>query len=229
MATALEYLQDQRSTEITCFREAHSRSGAGDVVDVFRSSGKRQNIVMAHVRGLDALAAGHARYLRHAVRTLVDLHAPGSLLDCLGLAFHRRAADYGTESSASLFLGALQGRALTYASAGHDLALLFHANGRHQRVPLSGNMLGVKGAQNFKQRSIAVVPGDWLVLATDGITRAQDAQGALFGASGVERSMLAAIRAGADDPAARVLDAARTHGRAGSFDDASVVCVRLSA
>jgi sigma-B regulation protein RsbU (phosphoserine phosphatase) len=202
-----------------------TRFCGGDLVDVFPSTGKRENIVMADVRGLDARAAEDARYLRYAVRRLADLHSPGSLLECLNLVFHRRVADNGAGNAAGLFLAVLQGGSLTYASAGHEFALLMHANGRHQRLPLSGRMLGIKAEQPFTQKSIAVAPGDWLVLVTRGITHALDAQGALFGVAGVERSARSAIKAGVDDPAAWILNAARTHGLCGSFDDGSVLCV----
>jgi sigma-B regulation protein RsbU (phosphoserine phosphatase) len=229
MATAPDYLQDQRTTSITYVREAHARFSGGDLVDVFPSTGKRETIVMADVRGLDARAAEDARYLRFAVRRLADLHLPGSLLACLNLVFHRRVADSAAGYAASLFLAVLHGRSLTYASAGHEFALLMHANGRHQRLPLSGRMLGMTAEQRHTQKTIAIAPGDWLVLVTRGITHARDAQGALFGVAGVERSTRSAIKAGVDDPAAWILDAARTHDRGESFDEGSVLCVRFAS
>jgi sigma-B regulation protein RsbU (phosphoserine phosphatase) len=229
MATALEYLQEQRSTKSMYSREARARSGGGDIIDVFPSTGKRTNIVIANVRGLDAQAAEHARYIRHVVRRLADLHSPGSLLECLNLVFHRRLANDAAGCAAGLFLATLQGGSLTYASAGHEFAVLMHANGRHHRLHLPGRMLGIKAAQRYTQKSIAVVPGDWLVLVTGGITQALNAQGLFFGAEGVLRCTASAIKAGVDDPAARILDAARAHGIHGSFDDGSVLCVRFSS
>jgi phosphoserine phosphatase RsbU/P len=209
--------------------EARARPETGELIDVFPSTGKRNNIVMANVYALDSQSAGHAHYLRHVIRTLVDVHSPGRLLDCLNLAFDRRVADFGTDCSATMFLAALQGGRLTYASAGHDLALLMHANGRHRRLPLTSRMLGRKATHHSTERSLTVVPGDWLILVTDGITHAQDAQGAFFGARGVVQSTLSAIRADVDDPAARILAAARAHCRGGSFDDAAVLCVHFSS
>lgn len=208
--------------------EARSRPDTGALIDVFPSTGKRANIVMANVCGLGTEVVGHARYLRHIVRTLADLHAPSSLLECLNLALNRRVADYGNDCFASVFLAALQGGCLTYASGGHDLALLMHANGRHRRLPLSGKALGASATQRFKQRSIAVAPGDWLLLTSDGITRTRDARGAVFGADGIVRSAVSAIKAGADDPAACILAAARAHGCGASIDDASVLCLSFS-
>jgi serine phosphatase RsbU (regulator of sigma subunit) len=184
--------------------------------------------MMANVRGLSTPANGYARYLRHVVRTLADLHSPGSLLECLNLVFHRRVADDGTNCFAGLFLAALQGGHLTYASGGHDLALLLHATGRYSRLRLGGKMLGIAAGQRFKERSVAVVPGDWLVLATDAIAEVRDARGVRFGSSGIARNTFAAIKAGSEDPAARVFEAARQHGLCRTPPGASVLCVRVS-
>jgi serine phosphatase RsbU (regulator of sigma subunit) len=214
--------------DITYWREARTRSHAGELIDVFPSTGKRGNIVIADVLTRDAQAQGHERYLRHAVRMLVDRHSPGSLLECLNMVIHRRGVDFGNDCFANLFLAALQGARLTYASGGHDAALLLHANGRHRRLPLTGKMLGIEVAQRFREKSVAVAPGDWLVLATDGITQARNAEGAPFGMSGIARCALSAIKGGVDDPATCILAAARAHGSDGFFGDASVVCVRFS-
>jgi sigma-B regulation protein RsbU (phosphoserine phosphatase) len=225
VATTYEDLPVKPSTHVVCYREASTRSSAGFLTEVFPSTGKRTNIVIANVTGGDSQAQGHARYLRHVIRTLVDRHSPGGLLEWLNVAFHRRLADFGTDRFASLFIAAVQGPCLTYASADRGLALHMHADGRHVRLPMGGTMVGVKPAQRFRERSIAVTSGDWLVVATGGIVRARNAEGLLFGARGVARNMLSAIGAGLDDPARCILDAAHAHSRDGSIDDASVLCV----
>lgn len=182
---------------------------------------------MAEVSGHDPEAHGHTRYLRHAVRTLADLHAPGNLLAWLNVAFQRRLTDFSTDRFASVFLAIFDGWSLTYASGGHGLALLMRASGRHVRLPPGSALLGIKAAKRFKEKSIAIAAGDWLVLATDAITTAQNTQGVPFGASGVARTMLSAIRAGVDDPASAILDGARAHGSVESINDAGVLCVRF--
>jgi sigma-B regulation protein RsbU (phosphoserine phosphatase) len=229
VATAYEYRPSLQSTNVLHYREALAAWSAGNLIDVFSSNGKRTNIVMANVSGHDMEAHGHTRYLRHAIRTLADLHSPGSLLGWLNVAFQRRLADFATDGFASLFLGEIQGRNLTYASSGHGLALLVHATGRHARLRLAGSTLGVRAAARFKEKSIAITPGDWLVLGTETLTNAQNAAGVPFGAIGIARSMFSAIKAGVDDPAAAVLAAARTHGTADSLINAAVLCVRFPA
>jgi serine phosphatase RsbU (regulator of sigma subunit) len=182
---------------------------------------------MAEVSGHDTEAHGHTQYLRHAIRTLADLHSPGNLLGWLNVAFQGRLADFATNRFASVFLAAFDGWSLTYASSGHGLELLMRASGRHVRVPSGSAMLGIKAAKRFKEKSIAVAPGDWLVLATEAITTAQNAEGVPFGASGVARKMLSAIRSDVDDPAAAILDGARAHGAVESINDAAVLCIRF--
>jgi hypothetical protein len=208
MVTALADARYRREANIVYSREVRSRTGGGVLSDVFPGAGKRENILLANVRGLASEVERHARYLRHVVRTLADLHAPGSLVDCANLALNRRAADDGHDCVAGLFFAAHHGGSLTYASGGHELALLVHADGRHRHLPPTGKMLGIKVAQRYKQNSVAIAPGDWLFLASDGIM------------SGFVQSARTAISAGADDPAAYIL--------AASFEDAVVLCVRFS-
>jgi serine phosphatase RsbU (regulator of sigma subunit) len=228
MVTALANVHYRREAKIVYSREVRSRNDGGVLSDVFPSAGKRVNIVLVNVHGLASEVDGHARYLRHVVRTLADSQAPGSLLESLNLAFNRRAADDGNDCVAGLFFAALQGGSLMYASGGHELALLVDADGRHRHLPPTGKALGTKAIQRYKQNSLAVAPGDWLFVATDAIVRAQDARGAIFGEGGFVQSACSAIAAGADDPAEYILAAARTYASDGCFEDASVLCVRFS-
>jgi serine phosphatase RsbU (regulator of sigma subunit) len=228
MLTALADVLYRREANIAYNREARGRTGGGTLSDVFPSAGKRRNIVLVNVHGPASEAEGYARYLRHVVRTLADLHAPGSLLECANLALNRRAADDENDCVAGLFFAALQGGSLTYASGGHELALLVHKNGRHRQLPPTGKTLGIKVAQHYRQSAFPVAPGDWLFLASEGIVRARDAAGTIFGGSGFAGSARSAIAAGADDPAACILAAARAHAGDGSLEDAAILCLRFS-
>jgi phosphoserine phosphatase RsbU/P len=228
MVTALANVHYRREASVVYNREVRSHNDGGVLSDVFPSAGKRVNIVLVNVHGPASEVEGHARYLRHVVRTLVDSHAPGSLVESLNLALNRRAADDGNDCVAGLFFAALHGKSLTYASGGHELALFVEADGRHRHLPPTGKALGIRAAQRYKQNSLAVAPGDWLFVATDGIVRAMDARGAIFGEDGFVQSACSAITAGADDPAGYILAAARTYASDGSFEDASVLCVRFS-
>jgi len=225
---AVAHVQDLPSPPVVRYREAHSVPCTGDLTDVFPSGDESAAIVIADVCGKDEQAHGHARYLRHAVRALADDYSPAGLLDRVNRAFSRRVADFGDDRFASILVARLTGRRLTYASAGHDFALLISSNGHHRHLAPTGVIVGVNGTARYSERTLGVDSPDWLVLVTDGITDARDAKGTFFGTGGVVRSALAAVRASTDDPAAQILEAARKHGRGRFVDDASVLCVRCS-
>jgi serine phosphatase RsbU (regulator of sigma subunit) len=226
---AVAYLQQQPSPRIMSYREAQSVPCTGDLIDVFPSGDASATIVIADVCGKDDRAHGHARYLRNAVRALVDEYSPAGVLDRVNLAFSRRIADFGDDRFASIFIATVTGRRLTYASAGHDFALMIGAGGRHKHLPPTGVIVGVRASEQYAERTLSVAAPDWLVLVTDGITDARDAKGTFFGSGGVARNALRAVASGKDDPAAHVLAAAQTHGGGRFIDDASVLCVRFAS
>jgi phosphoserine phosphatase RsbU/P len=221
-------LGDEPLPQIVRYYEARSVPCNGDLIDVFPSTDERTNVAIADVCGRDTQAQGHARYLRRAFRSLADDHSPAKVLELMNVAYCGRVANYKDDRFATVFLGALKGRHLTYASAGHDFALLLNVNGRHRHLTPTGMVIGVNGAQCYGEKMLPVVQGDWLILVTDGITDTRNTQGTLFGTSGVVRSAISAIRYSVDDPAARILEAARIHAHDGLTDDASVLCVRFS-
>jgi serine phosphatase RsbU (regulator of sigma subunit) len=93
--------------------------------------------------------------------------------------------DTETSQFVSVFHGVLDpatGR-LGYCNAGHCPPYLLSANGGPvQRLPRTGMVLGlgVTGHENWGQKVVQLAPGDALVLYTDGVTDAQNEQGAFF-------------------------------------------------
>lgn len=73
-------------------------------------------------------------------------------------------------------------RTLKYANAGHNWALLLRL-GDATCTPLDadGLVLGVRRNVDFEEKSVRLDAGDRLLLYTDGITEAEDPQGAFFG------------------------------------------------
>jgi serine phosphatase RsbU (regulator of sigma subunit) len=228
LIVAVAYLQDEPSPRIMRYREAHSVPCTGDLTDVFPCRDASATIVIADVCGKDEQAHDHARYLRNAVRALADDYSPAAVLDRVNLAFSRRIAEFGDDRFASIFIATVTGRRLAYASAGHDFALMVGSDGRHRHLPPTGAIVGVNEGESYGERTLGVAAPDWLILVTDGITDARDTDGTFFGTEGVARHALRAVRAGIDDPAARILEGARKHGGDRFVDDASVLCVSFS-
>jgi len=71
---------------------------------------------------------------------------------------------------------------LTYANGGHNPPLLIHADGSSEFVPRVGGIaLGIVQGVPFSQGSITLQPGDTLLLYTDGVTEAMNAENEEFG------------------------------------------------
>jgi len=70
---------------------------------------------------------------------------------------------------------------LVYSNAGHNPPALLRAGKRPEFLPLPpGLVLGVAEEAAFETRSIRLAPGDRLLLYTDGVTEAMDANQQLF-------------------------------------------------
>ena len=225
---AVTYLQHQPSPKILRHREARSAPCGADFYDVFAGPDDRTNITIGDVGGRDAQAAGYADYLRGVIRMFANGRSPGRLLECVNVAFHGHVSSDGESRFASLFVATLQDHRLCYASAGHDFAVLMTPDGRHWPLGSTGVVLGVDAVEFYEDRMIDVYPGDWLILATDGIADARDRHGKFFGTERILHEAFSAIEAGRDDPAKQILEAAREHGRGRFADDASVLCIRFT-
>ncbi|WP_420612355.1 PP2C family protein-serine/threonine phosphatase [Candidatus Spongiisocius sp.] len=71
---------------------------------------------------------------------------------------------------------------LTYANGGHNPPLLIHADGSSEFVPqIGGIALGIAQGIPFPQRTLTLQRGDTLLLYTDGVTEAMNAESEEFG------------------------------------------------
>jgi phosphoserine phosphatase RsbU/P len=70
---------------------------------------------------------------------------------------------------------------LEYVCAGHPFPLLRRENGEIEELGEGGLPLGLHDALPLKCHKVAMRPGDLLVLYTDGLAEAVDAQGGAFG------------------------------------------------
>jgi len=125
-------------------------------------------------------------------------------------------------------------RTLACVRAGHNPPLLYHPDreGRCLQLESAGMGLGiVSGAAyeaSLKMQEVPVLPGDVLLLYTDGLVEAQDAQGGQFG---IERLMQALTVSQGYSPALIMSQlAGALDGFTGGTlleDDLTAVCVRF--
>jgi sigma-B regulation protein RsbU (phosphoserine phosphatase) len=70
---------------------------------------------------------------------------------------------------------------LAWANAGHNTALLVRRSGEVERLVATGPPLGLLATAAYEARSTELGPGDLLLVYTDGITEAADAEDEEFG------------------------------------------------
>lgn len=117
---------------------------------------------------------------------------------------------------------------LTYCNAGHNAPLLVTATGI-RRLETGGVVLGLFDAAQFDEETLTLAPGDLIVLFSDGVTEAMNAQGEEF----LDDRLIACAEKHRGEPPQQVLDAllADVHafcaGEAQS-DDVTAVLVRYN-
>ena len=92
----------------------------------------------------------------------------------------------------------------------------------------TGPVIGFLDGVEFEEVTVPLRPGDLLVFYTDGVTEAENGEGAIFG----EERLSAVIEAAAGRPAGAVAEAIRDAvmsfaGEAPQFDDITVVVLRV--
>jgi serine phosphatase RsbU (regulator of sigma subunit) len=119
--------------------------------------------------------------------------------------------------------------AATLVNAGHPSPLLIrHATGELEEAApaeVAGPPLGVHANHVYEGREVRMLPGDSLVLFSDGVTDAQDGQGRAFRMRGI-RAVLTSGRLAAGEAAEQLFQAVKRHARGcAPHDDVTVVCL----
>ena len=71
---------------------------------------------------------------------------------------------------------------LNYANGGHNPPIIVHPDGSSTLLPATGGIaLGAASGFDYEESSVILSPGDTIVLYTDGVTEAMNAEGEEFG------------------------------------------------
>jgi sigma-B regulation protein RsbU (phosphoserine phosphatase) len=221
--------------EFAIFYEA-AREVGGDFYDFFDLPGEsgynghRLGIVIADVTGKGVPAA------MFMARTSTLIRGAGlggfSPSAAVSRANNLILQDRRSELLLTAFYGVLDtntGR-LVYARAGHNPPLWLHpATGQFQELTAQGFLLGALPGVEFEEREIAVAPGDLVVLYTDGVTEAMDANGQMFGEDRLQETLAAHAGASPHQIVEAVVDAVRAFaGGIAQSDDLALLVIRRS-
>ncbi len=158
-----------------------ARLVGGDYFDILPLGEKTLGMCIADVAGKGMPAALLMSNLQAAVRGLSSLSiAPHLLCNRLNSIVYQN-----TESDRfiTFFYAQLEGSTgrLAYVNAGHNAPFVVRSDGSHERLREGGPVLGVFDKRNYEMGSAALLPGDRVVLFTDGVTEACNSAGEEFG------------------------------------------------
>jgi sigma-B regulation protein RsbU (phosphoserine phosphatase) len=156
-------------------------------------------------------------------------HSGVSARDCVSRSngfLHRSTSP---DKFVTLFYGILDTHAktLTYSNAGHEAPFLSRADGEFLRLQKGGLILSILEDFVYEEETLALQPGDVLVIYSDGFSEAMNPDGQQFGDEKI-REVIAAHR---NRPAAGIIDAlvkaVRAHAdTAPQADDMTLIVVR---
>jgi sigma-B regulation protein RsbU (phosphoserine phosphatase) len=129
----------------------------------------------------------------------------------------------------SLFYAVLDSErnTLRYANAGQDIPVLLSPDGRTELLRTRGIALGMREMATYEEEEIVIAPGDSLLIYSDGITEAMDANLEEFGAERLETIFQNSIVDSAASLMEKIFSAVSSHvGDAPQSDDMTVVVLR---
>lgn len=207
-----------------------AREMSGDFYDVIALPAGKIGLLVADVADKGVGPALFMALSRTLIRTFAAqfADAPEQVLQA---ANERILQDAGDNMFVTTFYGVLdpESGALVYANAGHNPPLLLRAAAPHavEFLGRTGTVLGMMEDLAWQAKSVFLECGDVLVLYTDGVTDAQNAENVTFG----EKRLVAAVReqAGLAAPEIHgaILDSIRAFvGEAPQFDDITLLTLK---
>ena len=171
---------------------------AGDYYDVFPRPGKtneenRVVLAVADVAGKSIPAAMLMATFQASLKTLSTAQVE---LPELARNMNRYACtnSQGGLRFTTAFLAEYDTvhRTLCYINAGHNNPILRRASGQIERLDVGGLPFGIMPEVTYQSATVALAPGDWLVIFTDGLVEAVNSREEEYG----EARLLTAIDAG---------------------------------
>jgi hypothetical protein len=200
------------------------RTIGGDFFEYFDFTSGRMGFALGDVAGKGPPAA----ILAAMVQGILTTHAndgPAATLGRVNEALCRRAIEGRFATMVYVVLD--PGGTLMSCSAGHNPAVLLRASGTIERPDRGGLVLGAFETARYEEETIALRPGDTLVLFSDGVTDAENPAGEQYGEERLLEALAGSGGRSPDEVLERVLTSVRsfTSGQSPA-DDVTVLVIR---
>jgi sigma-B regulation protein RsbU (phosphoserine phosphatase) len=158
-----------------------SKHVGGDFYDVVDAGDGSYLVAVADVSGKGVPAALLSSMLQASLRTQAgSVRALPEILRNINTLMYRSTE---IQQFATFFLARIDAATLqlTFSNAGHNWPVLARRGGERVFLDRGGTILGIEDGARFDEGHVALGPGDRLVLYTDGISEAMNADGEMFG------------------------------------------------
>jgi serine phosphatase RsbU (regulator of sigma subunit) len=204
-----------------------AREVGGDLYDIVKLDGGRVMVSIGDVCGKGVPASLFMAVTQTIMRLVVRFDQ--DLKTEINSANNLVAANNREEMFTTLFCGLLDvsSGTMTYCNCGHNAPLVLRKDASaFETLRTCGPPLGVLDESNYVPRSIALAPGDVLVLYTDGVTEAENTQRALFGNQRLEEAVLEKRGAPARDVVEHVIARVTAFAK-GAVQSDDITCVAV--
>lgn len=213
--------------DYTAFSQA-ALGMSGDYYDFLDLADGKLGLLLADVAGKGVPAA----MVMASVQGSIRIHAPMLGDHCGEVLARLNSSLYESTSAgtfATMFYAVYDGtsRVLTYANAGHEPPLLIRRSSLSCLTSMT-TPAGILPTIPAMQASIQLIPGDWLVIFTDGITEACNEDGEDFGSENVNAVVARNAEGTAKEMSDAILTELRQHSRGmQQSDDITLITARV--
>ncbi|MFQ6112523.1 MAG: PP2C family protein-serine/threonine phosphatase [bacterium] len=122
----------------------------------------------------------------------------------------------------------LQEKTFTYVNAGHNPPYVFHKDGSFQTLEEGGLILGMMPNMAYEKGTVTLKSGDCLVMFTDGVSEAMNANGEEFDEKRIEACVLDNFNLSAEDVLQKIVSSVKhfAEGRP-QADDITLLLIKV--
>jgi len=212
------------------YRPAGRNQVAGDFYDLFPLRGDSWGIVVGDVRGKGAGAAAVTALARWTVRAAaMQSSSPPKVLGLLNEAMLRRVEDAEDPRFCTAVFARMRpvegGMRLTVSSGGHPLPMVLRRDGLVEELGHPGLIVGAFAEARWEATRVQLLPGDVVLIYTDGVSEARMSGGELFG----EHNLRAVLKECAGLTASEIVERVvkQLDDNADSRDDVALLALRV--